>query len=179
MDIARMVLEHGADPNKRYFFGTEINLTTDLKVLELLLTFGGNPNSRDRSGLTPLMKVVRQPYGMEAALVLLKYGADVNAMTDERHDYRNPLHYAVLSGDYDVINLLIKQGAKLNYDKEANLGKPSPLDLSILRGDPKIVELLIREGADVNCSSPLIGSPLHVACADSIPHRHEILQVCP
>lgn len=32
-------------------------------------------------------------------------------------------------------------------------------------------------GADVNFSSPVIGTPLHVACADSVPNRLEILQV--
>lgn len=177
MEIARMLLEHGADPNKRYFFGAEINLVTDLEYLELLLTFGANPDSRDRSGLTPLMKAVRQQKGMEAALILLKYGADVNAMADERHDYRTVLHYAVLSGSYDMINLLIKQGAKLNYPEEFALGKPSPLDLVILKGDAKIVQLLIESGADVNASSPLLGSPLHVACADSIRNRYEILEM--
>lgn len=56
------------------------------------------------------------------------------------------MHYAVLSGNYEIINLIIKQGAKLNYDEEYDLGKPSPLDLAILKGDPKIVELLIRSG---------------------------------
>ncbi|KAJ8917330.1 hypothetical protein NQ315_002352 [Exocentrus adspersus] len=177
MEIARLLLEHGADPNKRYFFGAEINLVTDLEFLELLLTFGANPDSRDRSGLTPLMKAVRQPQGMEAVLLLLKYGADVNAIADERHDYRTVLHYAVLSGNYEIINLIIKQGGKLNYDEEYDLGKPSPLDLAILKGDPKIVELLIRSGANVNCSSPIIGSPLHVACADNIPNRYDILQM--
>nr|XP_015836504.1 PREDICTED: ankyrin-1 [Tribolium castaneum] len=110
MDIARMLLEHGADPNKRYFFGAEINLVTDLEFLELLLTFGANPDSRDRSGLTPLMKAVRQPQGMEAALILLKYALSI-------------------------------------------------------------------PGANVNCSSPIIGSPLHVACADNIPNRYDILQM--
>ncbi|XP_028135453.1 serine/threonine-protein phosphatase 6 regulatory ankyrin repeat subunit C-like isoform X1 [Diabrotica virgifera virgifera] len=175
MEIARMLLEHGADPNKRYFFGSEINLVTDLDFLQLLLTFGANPDSRDRSGLTPLMKAVRQPQGMEAVLLLLKFGADVNAIADERHDYRTVLHYAVLSGNYEIVNLIIKQGAKLNYDEEYDLGKPSPLDLAILKGDPKVVELLIKSGADVNCSSPIIGSPLHVACADNIPNRFEIM----
>lgn len=29
----------------------------------------------------------------------------------------------------------------------------------------------------MNCSSPIIGSPLHVASADNIPNRMEILQV--
>ncbi|XP_060534026.1 ankyrin-3-like isoform X2 [Cylas formicarius] len=177
MHIARMLLEHGADPNKRYFFGSEINLVTDLEFLELLLTFGANPDSRDRSGLTPLMKAVRQPQGMEAVLLLLKYGADVNAMADERHDYRTVLHYAVLSGNIEIINLIIKQGARLNYEEEYKLEKPSPLDLAILKGDPKIVELLIRSGSDVNSSSPIIGSPLHVACADNIANRYEILQM--
>ncbi|CAG9861703.1 unnamed protein product [Phyllotreta striolata] len=175
MDIARLLLENGADPNKRYFFGAEINLVADLDFLELLLTFGANPDSRDRSGLTPLMKAVRQPQGMEAVLLLLKYGADVNAITDERHDYRTVLHYAVLSGNYEIVNLIIKQGAKLNYDEEFDLGKPSPLDLAILKGDPQNVALLIKSGANVNCSSPIIGSPLHVACADNIPNRFEIL----
>lgn len=32
-------------------------------------------------------------------------------------------------------------------------------------------------GADVNASSPIIGSPLHVACADNISNRVEILKV--
>ncbi|CAH0549492.1 unnamed protein product [Brassicogethes aeneus] len=177
MEIARMLLENGADPNKRYFFGAEINLVTDLEFLGLLLTFGANPDSRDRSGLTPLMKAVRQPQGMEAVLLLLKHGADVNAFADERHDYRTVLHYAVLSGNHEIINLIIKQGAKLNYDEELDLGKPSPLDLAILKGDPKIVEFLIRSGANVNSSSPIIGSPLHVASSDNIPNRYDILKM--
>lgn len=177
MEIARMLLEHGADPNKRYFFGSEINLVTDLEFLELLLTFGANPDSRDRSGLTPLMKAARQPQGMEAVLLLIKHGADVNAMADERHDYRTVLHYGVLSGNIEIVNLLIKQGALLNYEEEFGLEKPSPLDLAILKGDPKIVALLIQAGSNVNCSSPIIGSPLHVACADNIQNRMEIMQM--
>ena len=195
VEIARLLLEHGADANRRYFFGTQINLVTDYKFLQLLLNFGADPNSRDRSGLTPLMKVVRLPQGLEAALILLKHGADVTAMTDERHDFRTVLHYAVLSGNYKIIDLVLKQGAKLNYDEDFDLGKPSPLDLAILKGDPKIVEMLIHSGtillqsgkivfyvvlsgANVNFSSPIIGSPLHVACSDSVPNRCEILQVC-
>lgn len=63
LEIARMLLEHGANPNKRYFFGSEINLVSplDVEFLNLLLMFGADPNTRDRSGLTPLMKAVRLP----------------------------------------------------------------------------------------------------------------------
>jgi ankyrin repeat protein len=75
-------------------------LANDLESLEILLTFGANTESRDRSGLTPLMRACRSSAGMDAVLLLLKYGADVNAMADARNDYRTVLHYAILSGGF-------------------------------------------------------------------------------
>lgn len=82
------------------------------------MNFGANTETRDRQGkvkifiikkkililslankgLTPLMRYARQANGMEALLLLLKYGADVNAMADGRNDFRTVLHYAILSG---------------------------------------------------------------------------------
>lgn len=144
------------------------------------------------------MKAARHSQGMEQVLLLLSYGADVNAMTDARNDYRTVLHYAVLSGNIILVNLLLKQGAKV--DKPAPFpepDRPSPLDLAILRGDPALVRILLESGksfditvslpdvfqskcslgANVNRCSPVIGSPLHVACADNIPHRVEIMKV--
>ncbi|XP_066991443.2 ankyrin repeat domain-containing protein 65 [Anabrus simplex] len=176
-EVARLLLEHGADPNKRYFFGSEINLVSpmDLEFMQLLLAFGANPDTRDRAGLTPLMKAARLPQGMDSVLLLLSYGADVNAMTDARHDYRTVLHYAVLSGNLATVNLLLKQGAQVNYP--ADYQKPTPLDLAILKGDTELVKMLIAAGANVNSSSPIIGTPLHVACADNIPNRMEILKI--
>jgi ankyrin repeat protein len=176
-DVACLLLEHGADPNKRYFFGSEINLVSplDLEFMRLLLTFGAHPDTRDRAGLTPLMKAARLPQGMDSVLLLLSFGADVNAMTDARHDYRTVLHYAVLSGNLATVNLLIKQGARVNYP--ADYQKPTPLDLAILKGDTDLVKLLLAAGANVNSSSPIIGSPLHVVCADNIPNRLELLHL--
>ncbi|XP_072948656.1 ankyrin repeat domain-containing protein 61-like isoform X2 [Epargyreus clarus] len=175
-EVARLLLEHGADPNKRYFFGAEINLVSDPEYLELLLTFGANPDSRDRAGLTPLMKAARQRNGIEAVLLLISYGADVNAIADARNDYRTVMHYAVLSGNTDVVNLLIKQGARVNYECP-DLNKPSPLDLAILKGDVAMLQMLLLAGALVNASSTVIGTPLHVACSDNISNRKEIIKI--
>ncbi|XP_076278205.1 ankyrin repeat and SOCS box protein 16 isoform X3 [Lasioglossum baleicum] len=177
VNVARILLEAGANPNKRYFFGSEINLVSplDLQCMELLLAFGAQPNTRDRAGLTPLMKASRLPQGIASVLLLLSYGADVNSMADARHDYRTVLHYAILGGDPSVIDLLLKQGARLDLGPEYQ--KPTALDLAILKGDPSIVRMLLRSGADVNATSPIIGSPLHVACADNIPNRLEILSM--
>lgn len=140
-------MEYGADPNKRYFLGAEINLANDTETIDLLLTYGAHTETRDRSGLTPLMKAARHSHGMEQVLLLLSYGADVNAMTDARNDYRTVLHYAVLSGNIILVNLLLKQGAKV--DKPAPFpepDRPSPLDLAILRGDPALVRILLEAG---------------------------------
>ncbi|XP_013175725.1 PREDICTED: ankyrin repeat domain-containing protein 29-like [Papilio xuthus] len=175
-EVARLLLEHGADPNKRYFFGAEINLVSDPEYLELLLSFGANPDSRDRAGLTPLMKAARQKRGIEAVLLLISHGADVNAMADARNDYRTVMHYAVLSGNPDMVNLLIKQGGRVNYEG-VELNKPSALDLAILKGDVAMVQMLMSAGAHVNASSSVIGSPLHVACSDNIDNRKEIVKL--
>lgn len=177
-EVAKLLLEYGADPNKRYFLGAEINLANDTETLDLLLTYGAHTETRDRAGLTPLMKAARHSQGMEQVLLLMSYGADVNAMTDARNDYRTVLHYAVLSGNIILVNLLLKQGAKV--DKVAPFpepDRPSPLDLAILRGDPALVRILLEAGANVRRCSPIIGSPLHVACADNIPHRVEIMKM--
>lgn len=82
--------------------------------------------------------------GIASVLLLLSYGADVNAMADARHDYRTVLHYAILGGDPAVINLLLKQGARLDLGPDYQ--KPTALDLAILKGDPSIVERLLQAG---------------------------------
>lgn len=81
---------------------------------------------------------------MNSVLLLLSYGADVNAMTDSRHDFRTVLHYAILSGNMATVNLLLKQGAQVNYSPDVQ--KPTCLDLAILRGEPELVQMLLLAG---------------------------------
>ncbi|XP_071441902.1 ankyrin repeat and SOCS box protein 16-like [Hetaerina americana] len=177
LEVARMLLEAGADPNRRYFFGAEINLVPPMQVdvLHLLLTYGADPDTRDRAGLTPLMKAARLPQGIESVLLLISFGADVNACADERNDLRSVLHYAVLSGNVATVNLLLRQGARPNFSSD--YGQPTPMHLAVLRGDPEIVRLLLEAGANANIPARVIGTPLHVACADGIPHCAEILHL--
>ncbi|KAK3869994.1 hypothetical protein Pcinc_024735 [Petrolisthes cinctipes] len=176
-DATRLLLEHGANPNTRYFFGSEINLVNPLntQLLHILLSYGANPNAHDRQGFTPIMKCCRLQQGLESVLLLISFGADVNARTEARHDYRSVLHYAVLSGSVPIVNLLLKQGARVNFEPEYN--KPTPLDLAILKGDVEIVRLILQNGANLDASSPIIGSPLHMACSEGIPNRMEILKL--
>ena len=85
---------------------------------------------------------------IESALILISYGADVNAHADERNDYRSVLHYAVLSGSCEMISLLLKQGARATSSSSdgPSRSKPSPLDLAVLKGDAHMVKMLIEAG---------------------------------
>ncbi|UYV61834.1 hypothetical protein LAZ67_1006781 [Cordylochernes scorpioides] len=177
LECAEVLLKHGANPNARYFLGSEINLISPLNVsfLELLLRFGADPDSRDRAGLTPLMKAARHPEGLPAVKLLVGYGADVNAATSERHDRRTVLHYAVLSGNLDTVYLLLKKGANVNFPSD--YGKPTPLDFAVLRGHVELVNILISAGANVNAGSPIIGCPLHIALSEKVPNREELVKI--
>ena len=55
------MLEHGANPNAKYFFGREINLLNpfNTEAMSLLLSHGADPNARDRQSFTPIMKACR------------------------------------------------------------------------------------------------------------------------
>lgn len=157
--------------------GSEINLVSILKVstIKLLLQFGANPDSRDRSGLTPLMKAARHPQGYATVKLLIEHKADVNDIASERHDYRTVLHHSIFSGNVDLIRLLLTSGArypKLDFDK------PSPLDIAIISGRHDIVKLLLEFDADVNFGSrTTIGQPLHTALTQRVENKRKIVEL--
>ncbi|XP_055339772.1 ankyrin-3-like [Paramacrobiotus metropolitanus] len=172
-ECSELLLKRGANPNAKYFLGSEINFidpVTQPEFLDLLLKYGADPDSTDRSGRTPLMFAARHPDAVQAVKILILHGANVNACASARQDHRSVMHYAVLGGNYDVVRLLVKEGAMVSMPPEYT--HPHPLDFAILKDDVQMVKLLIDSGANVNeIGSPLIGSALHVACCGGDLHN--------
>lgn len=167
-ECAELLLLAGADPNARYFLGSEINLVSplDLRSLVLLLRYGAQPDSRDRTGLTPLMKAARHPRGIDAVRILVAHGANINADTTERHDCRTVLHYAVLSGNAATVRFLLDAGARAATAPGYHY--PTPLDFAVLRGQLEVARLLLDAGAHPDAGgSAIIGSPLHLALCEA------------
>ncbi|XP_015928787.1 ankyrin repeat and SOCS box protein 3 [Parasteatoda tepidariorum] len=173
-ETARMLLEHGANPNALYYLGFEINLvdSVDLRSVELLLMYGADPNARDLQGMTPLMKACRSAQAVETVHLLISYGADVNAMTEE--DQKSSLHYAVLTGNLEIAEILVYNGAQVCFPLERT--RPPPLYYAVLKGDVKFLEFLLKSGADINAVSVVVGSALHLSMVEKIPNQYRIVE---
>eukprot|EP00128_Syssomonas_multiformis_P007040 Colp12_sorted_trinity150504_noHs@22461 len=141
-EISRLLIDHGADLNKRDSFpgATPLHIavfTENYSLCLLLLENGADPNICDEQRHTPLYEAAR--FG-EARIceLLLDYGADPN-----REGYK-PLSVAVEGGKISISGLLLERGADPNEDK----GKP--LCVAAEKGNTGICALLLEYGADPN-----------------------------
>jgi ankyrin repeat protein len=125
----------------------------DLAMIELLLKAGARINEEEGFGtaLTQAAWMDRT----EAARLLLKHGAEVNAT--ERFSGFTALHWAASTetADATLTKLLLKHGANANAEGgepvDAFLGVPqTPLMLARKRGETSIARALIAAGAEGN-----------------------------
>uniref|UniRef100_A0A915BWZ1 SOCS box domain-containing protein n=1 Tax=Parascaris univalens TaxID=6257 RepID=A0A915BWZ1_PARUN len=177
-EYVRFLLQNDADPISGRFSDPEMSLIyqEDANLTAFLLSFGGNPNVYDHEGLTPLMRACRKgDAGTTTAIVLLTYGADVNAFAMPEQDLRTPLHYAVLYGSIKLVSLLIEHGAHVN--QPCGYDRPSVLNLAVLKDDPELLRLLLDAGAKPNAVHTSIGSSLHIAACSPLKNQFEIMRL--
>jgi ankyrin repeat protein len=96
----------------------------------------------------------------EAVKSLLKQAADVNAA---QGDGMTALHWAAMSGDVELAQMLIVAGA--NVKATTRLGSYTPLYLASQQGHGNVVQALIKAGGDVKTGTPNGTTPLMVAAA--------------
>ncbi len=104
----RLILEAGGDPNPQIPQGifrssplTAAGFAGMPEMLKLLLDFEANPNACNPEGLTALHSVART-HNTECALLLLEYGADLNAMSS---NLRSPFTTAIIFNNHPVLRL--------------------------------------------------------------------------
>ena len=154
-DVARLLLEHGADVNARIEHGAVIV---------------GDDN--DHKGKTPLHFAVADRGRVEVVRVLLEHGANVGAEDDKG---RTPLHDAAdyrrldvndrreedyVSSKVEVVCVLLDHGA--NVGAEDNEGR-TPLHVAATYAKVEVVRLLLEHGANVGAEDNEGRTPLHDA----------------
>jgi len=131
LEVVRLLLEAGADPNKPnsrdispLFIAVFFSMVRkNIKNIELLLKYGAKPDVPVKGNITPLHMVASRRYA-EITRLLLEYGTDANVI-----NYRGetPLHFAARNGNMAVVKMLLEHGADVNAQTAAGA---TPLKLA-------------------------------------------------
>jgi len=135
----------------------------DISGIETLLALGVNPNLRFKTGSPyeigdiPIGMTLNDRIGrlsenrnIKILEILLKYGADINLLTDTAYDQETALHRACKFKKAKVVEFLLNNGADPNI-KDA-MGE-TPLFDAVRSGCYKCIELLSSAGVNLNQSN--------------------------
>lgn len=152
IDIAQILLQHGADPNHHILGKTYLSRAVELRsptLIDHLLTYKADAKLRDLwTNETPIFHVHdSDPHFIDA---LVRHGCDINA---ENHEGYTALYKAVTFRKFRLADALLKRGATPNITPE---GAPDLLQLVLENvsntRDPLwgLVKPLIAAGSDPN-----------------------------
>jgi ankyrin repeat protein len=155
-----------ADASRLLF---EAAIRGDLAEMERQEKRGGDPNARQRGGVTPLINAcyTGQPAAVER---LIAIGADVNQAND---DNEVPILVAATTDKADaLVEILLTAGAKA--DAPDKTGR-SPLAVHAMMGRSDAIKRLLKAGAAIDAADDRGATALHVAAARGHAHLMPLL----
>ncbi|MBI5037011.1 ankyrin repeat domain-containing protein [Candidatus Micrarchaeota archaeon] len=163
----KKLLTEGADIEAKDIFGFTPLFWAAIKTLgenhaqtvQLLLKSGASTEIKSERGRTPLHEAAESG-NEEAAKLLLKHGAFVNART--KRSKRTPLHYAAYLGRGSAVaKLLLEHGAYPNAKDHQGYTPLHSAAMSMDYSEEMVKQLLER--AEVNAADREGNTPLHSA----------------
>ena len=156
LQIAQLLLEHGADPNDQTPLHALFQSIVDLPLVQLLLKHGADPNRLDHENNSVLIKVIESNCAQKEDLekLLIEHGADVN----QRCGNWNPLSMAIRYSS--KVKILLESGADPNVGK---LNGDPPLHLA-RQWNREVISDLLAFGADPNTKGTYSGTILSDLC---------------
>ena len=142
--------QRNINPNVQNYIKTQ-----SIKIAQLLIKKGANPNIKNNKGKTPL-HLTRQ---LKTAKLLIESEADVNAKDDNGRTFLHIILFWIHSTE-KIAKLLIENGADVNV--RSNRGR-TPLHYSARKGLWDMSKFFIEAGADVNARDNKGQAPLHDA----------------
>jgi len=145
IDVVKLLLEKGADPNVSFDDATGSPLDSavlggDPEMVRLLIAGGAKVNYKMRGAYTALHSAClakESPSSLEIVAVLLESGAEVNAVT---HIGLTPLMNAVEADNTSLVKLLLSRGADPSIK---NFQGRTALDIAVKnRKNGEIIRLL-------------------------------------
>ena len=138
-----------------------------IRLIDLFMQFGGDPNIRNRRKVTPLHVACR--FDLPKVVVhLLQLGAQPDAYDEVRE---TPILLAVNLGYEGCLKALIAGQADVNFQNRKGL---TPLQRAAMRGKRLLVPVLLDSGSDPTIEDKQGKLPLHYARNKQI--REAIMQ---
>lgn len=182
----------------------------------MLLEHGANPNAKSKQGITPLLVAVQRPGSAQLIALLLEKGAEVNVQNNQRFTPLHlasrtgdleiikllvvkgaeinsasgigvtPLFSAAMSQNPSAVDYLLQKGAKVDVathpladattrtpnnikNGPTNMAKITPLHNAAAFGPAETVRLLLKSGAQINAVDSRGLTPLSYALASDYP----------
>jgi ankyrin repeat protein len=155
VDVVELILKYKPNVNKTDDNGNTplmFSLYSDLRIAELLLEYGADPNIPNKKKETPLYIACTKGY-LPIVELLLRFGANPNQPSV---DNEKPLFTACIRNEINIIKLLIQYGADLKQC-------PNLLHIASWKGRIDIILFLINNGFDVNRMNKKGYTPLYGA----------------
>jgi len=155
LDLARIYLEMGGDPNvtsnacgRRPLHRAVEAQSNSADMVKILLERGADVDATDAEHMTPLhLAAHRGHFGL--AKLLIGAGADVSAVS--RTYGETPLHLAVTGANIEVVRLLVENGADVH--STTRHGGETSLHLAASKGLSNVVVYLL-ERCDMSIYNP-------------------------
>ena len=163
VEITKLLLENGADPNKAP------RILDDNSEMSVLLKLHGVPpkdiNAQNHMGWPPLVYACRGDNGEHPEEIqrLLELGANIDI---QNYKGKTGLHCAAKAGFLKIVNLLIEKGATVDAtDKNGETPLFEAIRSTIKSGEKQraALEALLVKGADPNVRNRKGLTPLQVA----------------
>lgn len=153
VEIARLLLERGADVNENTFDAyrslalTEDNFSRavyneDIKMMQLLIEHHANPQGNNQ--ISPLIVEVQN---IKVLDFLMKHGASINTVGVSG---RTALANAIYNQNVNLVKAILKYKPNLSKKIESiltNYKKVTPLELAMIYGNKEIIQELKKAGA--------------------------------
>ena len=159
-EVARVLLEHGADVNAQARDGqTALHRASrigQVEIVRMLLKHGASTSAGDADKSTPLHLASKRG-DVEIIRILLEHDADVNVQSVGGW---TALHHASLGGHKEVTRFLLECDADVNAQDEEGW---TALHHSSRGGHMAVTRSLLDHGANANAQDLDKSTPLHLA----------------
>jgi ankyrin repeat protein len=178
-DIARMLLDAGANPNLANRYGMtpliQAAFNGNDEIIAMLLAAGADPNARTLEGENAILNASKSG-AAAGVLALIEAGADVNSR--DGYLFQTPLMWAAASNQAEVARVLIEHGADMDArsaeldlrgvlvdDGHGDLpdGGLTALHHAARENSLEAAQVIVSMGANPSLTDPQEITPLRVA----------------